>query len=115
MDLTRLTPRMASLLPTSLLCLRWSAAREKRQRQSKLLKVAGRRQRIGCIFEGFTFAKPEDALKLRVTLQTFEEYCAPRKNLIIAVLKFNERPQGESESFEFFVTDLKIRVKDCGL
>lgn len=26
----------------------------------------------------------------------------------------NERRQGESESFESFVTDLKILVKDCG-
>ena len=66
------------------------------------------------VFEGFTFAKPEDALKLRLILQKFEEYCAPRKNHIIAVLKFNERRQGESKSFEFFVTDLKILVKDRG-
>ena len=66
------------------------------------------------VFEGFTFAKPEDALKLRVILQKFEEYCAPRKNHIMAALYFNERRQGESESFESFVTDLKTLVKDCG-
>ena len=28
-------------------------------------------------------------------------------------MKFNERHQGESESFESFVTDLKILVEDC--
>ena len=27
------------------------------------------------VFEGFAFAKPEVALKLKVVLQTFEEYC----------------------------------------
>ena len=34
------------------------------------------------VFEGFTFAKPEDALKLRIILQTFEEYCAPKKTAL---------------------------------
>lgn len=66
------------------------------------------------LFEGFAFAKPGDDLKLKVALQKFEEYCAPRKKKhIIAALKFNERHQGESESFESFVTDLKILVEDC--
>ena len=66
------------------------------------------------VFEGFTFAKPEDAAKLNVVLKKFEQYCAPRKNHIMAALKFNERRQGDNENFESFVTDLKILVKDCG-
>ena len=32
----------------------------------------------------------------------------------MAALKFNERRQGDNETFESFVTDLKILVKDCG-
>ena len=64
------------------------------------------------VFEGFTFAKPEDAAKLKVVLKKFEEYCAPRKKHIMAALKFNERRQGDSESFDSFVTDLKVLVKD---
>ena len=32
------------------------------------------------VFEGFTFAKPEDAAKLKVALKKFAEHCAPRKN-----------------------------------
>ena len=32
----------------------------------------------------------------------------------MAALKFNERRQADSESFDSFVTDLKILVKDCG-
>ena len=32
----------------------------------------------------------------------------------MAALKFNERRQGDNESFDSFVTDLKILVKDCG-
>ena len=66
------------------------------------------------VFEGFTFAKPEDAAKLTVVVNKFEEYCAPRKKHVMAALKFSERRQGDNESFESFVTDLKIIVKDCG-
>ena len=66
------------------------------------------------VFEGFTFAKPEDAVKLNIVLKKFEEYCAPRKEHIMAALKFNERRQGDNESFDSFVTDLKILVKDYG-
>ena len=66
------------------------------------------------VFEGFQFAKPEDAAKLAVVLKKYEEYCAPRKNHIMAALKFNERRQADGESFDSFVTNLKILVKDCG-
>lgn len=63
------------------------------------------------VFEGFQF---EDAAKLAVIVKKYEEYCSLRKNHIIAALKFNERRQAEGESFDSFVTDLKILVKDCG-
>ncbi|KAL9972661.1 hypothetical protein ACROYT_G019013 [Oculina patagonica] len=66
------------------------------------------------VFEGFTFAKHEDATQLTVVVKKFEEYCVPRKKHVMAVLKFSERRQGDNESFESFVTDLKILVKDCG-
>ena len=103
------------LLPTSLLYLRWSAARQRRHRQSKLLKVVGRRQRIGCIRrihirQARRRSETEGSLcrSLKSTARLEK-----RKN-IMAALKFDERRQGESESFESFVTDLKILVKDCG-
>ena len=32
----------------------------------------------------------------------------------MAALKFNERRQGDNESFDSFVKDLKILVRDCG-
>ena len=66
------------------------------------------------VFKGFMFAKPEDAAKLTVVVKKFEEYCTPRKNHVMAALKFSERRQGDKESFESFVTDLKILGKDCG-
>ena len=97
MDLTRLTPRMASLLPRSLLYLIDGPPRDKEDS----VKVSYLKLWVGDkgldVFEGFTFAKPEDALKLRVILQKFEDYCARRKNHIMAALKFNERRQGERD------------------
>jgi len=55
------------------------------------------------------FTKPKDAAKLNVVLKKFEEHCTPRKkNHIMAVLKFNERRQGDNESF-----DVRNLVKDC--
>ena len=66
------------------------------------------------IFEGFQFAKPKDAVKLDIVMKKYEEYCVLHKNHIMATLKFNEHQQADSESFDSFVTDLKILVKDCG-
>jgi hypothetical protein len=66
------------------------------------------------VFEGFTFSQTADAKKLDIVLKNFEDYCTPRKNYIMAALKFNERRQGDNESFESVVTDLRILVKDCG-
>ena len=66
------------------------------------------------VFEGFQFTKPEDKAKLAVVVKKCEEYCAPRKNNIMAALNFNERRQADGESFYSYVTDLKILVKDCG-
>ena len=66
------------------------------------------------VFKGFTFAEPVDATDLRAVATKFDEYCSPRKNNIMAALKLNERRQGDNESFESFVTDLKILVIDCG-
>ena len=48
-----------------------------------LLKVSYLKLWIGNkgldVIEGFTFTKPEDAVKLTVVVKKFEEYCVPRK------------------------------------
>ena len=43
----------------------------------------------------------------------FELYVKPRTNVIYNRYKFQSRSQSESESFDQFVTDLKLLVKDC--
>ena len=47
-------------------------------------------------------------------MKKYEEYCAPRKNHFMAALKFNERRQSDGDSFDSFITDLKILVNYCG-
>ena len=54
------------------------------------------------IFEGFQFAKPEDAAKLTVVVTKYKEYGSLRKNHIMAALKFNERRHAEGESFDSY-------------
>ena len=66
------------------------------------------------VFEESTFSYPEDEAKFTVVVKKFEEYYAPRKKKhVTAALKFSERRQRGSLSFESFVTDQKILVKDC--
>ena len=53
--------------------------------------------------------------KLLATYYThFEAYVSPKANPIFARYKFNEKLQDASESFDQFVTELKLLVKDCG-
>uniref|UniRef100_A0A8C6KCM5 Gypsy retrotransposon integrase-like protein 1 n=1 Tax=Nothobranchius furzeri TaxID=105023 RepID=A0A8C6KCM5_NOTFU len=56
----------------------------------------------------------EEAQKLTTYLDRFEQCLMPKTNTIFARYKFNERLQGEGESFEHFVTELKLLVKQCG-
>ncbi len=71
------------------------------------------------IFETFTFSpagdnQPEPKETLQAVFAKFEEYAAPRKNEIMLTVRFQRRKQVEGESFDNFVTDLKLLVKDCG-
>ena len=43
-----------------------------------------------------------------------EEYVKPKSNKVFARYKFHQKIQREGESFEQFLTDLKLLVKDCG-
>jgi len=43
----------------------------------------------------------------------FEQYVKPRSNIIYNRYKFQSRVQQEGETFEQFVTELQVLVKDC--
>ena len=46
-------------------------------------------------------------------LKKFDTYCAPKKNITIERHIFFSRNQNEGETFDVFVTDLKLKAKSC--
>lgn len=52
--------------------------------------------------------------KLNTYFTKYEEYLKPKSNREFARYKFHEKVQQEGESFEQFLTDLKLLVKGCG-
>lgn len=64
------------------------------------------------IFNTWTLTAEEDKV-LKSYYDRFEAYVIPKKNTIFARFKFHEKIQQPSESFEQFVTALKLLVKDC--
>uniref|UniRef100_H2ZT64 Retrotransposon gag domain-containing protein n=1 Tax=Latimeria chalumnae TaxID=7897 RepID=H2ZT64_LATCH len=56
----------------------------------------------------------EDAKVLKTYFDKYEAYVMPKANLVFAKYKFHEKVQEVSETFEHFVTELKLLVKDCG-
>ena len=56
----------------------------------------------------------DDVKKLSTYYDKYTEYLTPKSNPIYARYRFHEKMQGDGESFEHFVTELKLLVKDCG-
>ncbi|CAG2204968.1 unnamed protein product [Mytilus edulis] len=56
----------------------------------------------------------DDKKKLDVHYQNFEKHVRPKSNKIYSRYKFLSRVQKEIDTFEEYLTDLKILVKDCG-
>ena len=47
-------------------------------------------------------------------LKKFGEYVKPKSNKVFNRYKFHCKKQGESETCEQFITELKVLAKDCG-
>ena len=52
--------------------------------------------------------------KLNTCYTKYEAYVKPKLNRVFARYKFHQKVQKGGESFEQFLTDLKLLVKDCG-
>lgn len=87
--------------------------REKREQDkcSYLLLWIGEKGRD--IFNTWTLTD-EDATKLQTYYDKYTAYLTPKSNPIYARYRFHEKTQGDGETFEHFVTELKLLVKDCG-
>lgn len=65
------------------------------------------------VYDTWTLTEDE-AKKLKTYYDKDTEYLTPKSNLIYARYLFHEKMQGNSETFEHFVTELKLLVKDFG-
>ena len=71
------------------------------------------------IYSTFQFAPAQGSVPAEdATLQgvygKYDAYVAPKRNHLKSSVNFHRRKQGPSETFDNFVTDLKIMVKGCG-
>ena len=65
------------------------------------------------IFETFNIKPTDDGITLKNVLDKFDLYCTPRKNEVFERHKFFTRIQGERESVDTFVTNLKTLARTC--
>lgn len=65
------------------------------------------------VYNTFVFVGEEDPLKLDTVLAKFEAHCSPKKNETYERYVFRSRLQQPSESFDSFLTDLKIKAQSC--
>ncbi|RWS19244.1 GagPol-like protein, partial [Leptotrombidium deliense] len=80
------------------------------QQQATFLAIAGSEaQRI---FTTLT-VNPKESDKLKAVIDAFETYCKSRCNVTFARFTFNKRMQREGETFDSFLTDIRILAKDC--
>ena len=87
------------------------------QKQTEAIKCnylmiwAGEKGRA--IFSTWTLLD-EEKNKLKTYYEKFEQFVKPRSNIIYSRFMLKSRHQQDGESFEQFITDLKILLKDCG-
>ena len=60
--------------------------------------------------DGETFTWKRTTAEL---ITAFKEYCSPKKNITYERHKFNTRNQGENESIDHFVAELRILASTC--
>ena len=56
---------------------------------------------------------PSEENKIDALFDKFEDYCKPRKNVIMERYKFNTRIQQKDETADQYVTELKLIAKNC--
>ena len=64
------------------------------------------------IFNMFEFTDGDEK-KLSNVLEQFDAYCSPKKNEVYKRHVFRCRIQQQDESFDSYVTELRLKVKSC--
>ena len=64
------------------------------------------------IYNTMTFTEDESN-KLDILFSKFEKYCKPKQNVTVERYQFNTRAQEIDETIDQYVTELKLRAKNC--
>ena len=64
------------------------------------------------VYASWTLAAGEED-KIAVLEAKFEQFCAPKKNVIISLYLFNSKSQGSAECFAPYLTGLRDLIKQC--
>ena len=64
------------------------------------------------IYQTWTMSE-EEKKQIDKYTENFEKYVKPRTNIVYNRYKFSSRTQNEGETFDKFVTELQILVKEC--
>ena len=78
---------------------------------STLLTCMGNEARR--IFDTFVWENPEDQNNIETVLQMFDKHIAPLANIPFERFSFNIRNQEPGESFEKYVTQLRLLARNC--
>ena len=65
------------------------------------------------LYRTFSYETGEDKTKYDTVLSKFETFCTPKRNDIFERYKFRMREQEDGESFEQFLTDLRLKADSC--
>ena len=65
------------------------------------------------VYNTFSWPNPDDRSKVDKIMETFDQYCNPRKNVTRERHKFNTRNQQPGETIDQYVTDLKTKAQTC--
>ena len=83
----------------------------KKKQAAILLNIAG--EEATEVFNTFTFAEDEDKDDPEDMLAKFQNYCEPKKNITYERHIFNTRVQQQTQSFDAYLTELRVQAKKC--
>ena len=65
------------------------------------------------VYETMTFERPPHERTFKQVLDAFENHCNPKKNETVERYMFNMRNQHQDETFDKYVTELKLLASTC--
>ncbi|XP_030596890.1 uncharacterized protein K02A2.6-like isoform X2 [Archocentrus centrarchus] len=65
------------------------------------------------VYNTFVYDDPSDKEKFNTVIEKFDAHCSPKKNETYERYIFRSRIQQRGESFDSFLTDLKLKAQTC--